>query len=186
MFLLVLQVPPDLLVPGGLVGHLYQLALSFPLTSMSTRSSSGGPIPPREIIWILGRPPPPWGSLCPIPFSWVTRSTTICYGDGVFICFIPFFLLGSLSSPPPSSGGPPPPPGGGPLPPPEGKPNCSRHPLTMFLRHPGVYYFAPAQKAFPPSEGLLLGSGCHLLVGDLGLVVPPLFKRQKQEQGSTH
>ena len=184
VFLLVLQVPLVLLVPGGLVGHLYQLALSFP-SDLYVHEVLFWEVlfPPREIIWILGRPPSSWGSLCPIPFSWVTRSATICYGDGILICFIPFFLsLGSLSSPPPSSGGPPPPPpGGGPLPPPEGKLNCSRHPFDDVSLPSRGLLFCPDTEGFSPFlRGFSWGPGVISWSGMLGWLFPLLFKRQNR------
>ena len=142
---------------------------------MSTRSSSGGPYPPfREIIWVFWRTPPPGDPPAPFPLPGspgVLLSVMEIVSSSVSS---PSSSLASPSSPPPSSGGPP-------LhllgvvhfPPQKVNQIVPTTPLAIYLLRLGAYYFAPAQKAFPPFEGLFPGSGCHLLVGDLGLIVPP-------------
>ena len=183
VFLLVLQVPPDLLVPGGLVGHLFQLALSFP-SDLYVHEVLFWEVlfPPQEkLSGSSGGSPPPGGPSAPFLFPespGVLLSVMEMVSSSVSS---PSSCLDSLSSPPPSSGGPPPPPGGGPLPPPEGKPNCSRHPFNnVSLPSRGLLFLPRHGRLFPLLRGFSWGPGVVSWLGILGWLFLLLFKRQNR------
>ena len=170
-----LLAPRVLLVLLGQEIHLYLLVLSFPSDLYVHK------VPSLEVpllLWggFLGLregPPPPGGPPAPSPLPG---------SPGALLSVIETvsssvsFPSSSSASPPsssPSSGGPPPlPPGAVHLPPPEGRPNCSRHPLTGTPPGSPDLFFSSFTEGFPSLRGVPPGSGCHLSVGEPTLVVP--------------